>query len=207
MSGVTKISVVQGTGIVHRGNEVDTDAIIPARYMTEITFARMGEYVFGNERFDEAGQARPHNFSDPRFKGASILFVNKNFGCGSSREHAPQALVRWGIKAICGESFAKIFAGNCGALGIPAVTLTGNVVAELMDLVDKDPASAFTLDLESKTLSRAGGKSYGVDLPDAARSALLSGAWDTTGMLVANREKVAAVAARLPYVDGWAFKG
>ena len=124
MSADAKVVKVTGTVIPMRGNDIDTDRIIPARYLKEITFARMGEYPFYDERFDSAGKPKAHPFNDPKYRGASILFVNKNFGCGSSREHAPQALFRFGIHAIVGESFAAIFAGNCVVMGIPTVTFT-----------------------------------------------------------------------------------
>src|SRR5437870_13433395 len=131
MSGDTKIIQVVGRAIAVRGNDIDTDRIIPARYLKEITFTRMGEYPFFDERFDSSGKRKLHPFNDPRFKGASILFVNKNFGCGSSREHAPQALYRCGIKAIVGESFAAVFAGNCVMMGLPAATGSSPELAEL----------------------------------------------------------------------------
>src|SRR5574342_382016 len=124
MSIETKVSKVSGTGMVIRGNDIDTDRIIPARYLKEATFARMGEYPFFDERFHASGEKKDHPFNHLRHQGASILFVNKNFGCGSSREHAPQALYRFGIRAIVGESFAAIFAGNCTMMGLPAVVVT-----------------------------------------------------------------------------------
>ena len=123
MSEIVKITNIRGTALPMRGNDIDTDRIIPARYLKEVTFARMGDYPFFDERFDAAGKTKDHVFNDPEYRGASILFVNKNFGCGSSREHAPQALYRFGLKAIVGESFAAIFAGNCTIMGVPTVTV------------------------------------------------------------------------------------
>ena len=205
MTTVTRIARVVGTALPVRGNDIDTDRIVPARYLKEITFARMGEYPFYDERFDAQGKPRPHPFNDAKYKGASILFVNKNFGCGSSREHAPQALFRFGIKAIVGESFAAIFAGNCVMLGIPTVTVGEREIEELTRLAESDPQTKFTLDLEARKLSCGAGKSVSVAIPESSRKALLEGAWDSTAMLRANLDKVKAVAARLPYISG--FKG
>ena len=153
MNAVTKISKISGTAVPVRGNDIDTDRIIPARYLKEVTFARMGEYPFYDERFDAQGKSKPHPFNDPKYQGASILFVNKNFGCGSSREHAPQALYRFGIKAIVGESFAAIFAGNCVMLGFPAVTVGEREIEELIRSAESDPQIKFALDIEAKKLS------------------------------------------------------
>ncbi|MGH7767608.1 MAG: 3-isopropylmalate dehydratase small subunit [Candidatus Binatia bacterium] len=204
MADESKIIRVAGRALPVRGNDIDTDRIVPARYLKEATFARMGEYPFFDERFDAAGKHKPHPFNDDRFKGASILLVNKNFGCGSSREHAPQALHRFGINAIVGESFAAIFAGNCVMLGIPAVTVGEREMEEMMRLTESDPQAQFTLDVEKKTLSYAGGKSMPVAIPETSRQALLEGSWDSTAMLRANLNKVKTVAAKLPYMT--AFK-
>lgn len=203
MSGVVKIPRVSGTAIPVRGNDIDTDRVIPARFMKEITFSRMGEFPFYDERFDAAGKPKPHPFNDPRYKGASILFVNKNFGCGSSREHAPQALYRFGIQAVVGESFAAIFAGNCVMMGIPTVTVTSVEMEELMKLVESNPQSIFTLDLEAKTLFYEMERFVSVDIPESSRQALLEGSWDTTSMLRANLDKVKKVAVKLPYMTGF----
>jgi 3-isopropylmalate/(R)-2-methylmalate dehydratase small subunit len=153
MSAIVKITRVQGTAVPLRGNDIDTDRIIPARYLKEVTFARMGEYPFFDERYDAAGRKKDHPFNDPEYRGAAILFVNKNFGCGSSREHAPQALHRFGIKAIVGESFAAIFAGNCTMMGVPTVTVSAGEIQQLMKSVEENPRTQYTVDLESKTLS------------------------------------------------------
>jgi 3-isopropylmalate/(R)-2-methylmalate dehydratase small subunit len=203
MADESKILRVAGRALPVRGNDIDTDRIVPARYLKEATFARMGEYPFFDERFDAAGNRKPHPFNDDRFKGASILLVNKNFGCGSSREHAPQALHRFGIHAIVGESFAAIFAGNCVMIGIPAVTVGEREIEELMGLTESDPQARFTLDIEKKTLSYAAGKSLPVAMPETSRQALLEGSWDSTAMLRSNLSKVKAVAAKLPYMTGF----
>jgi len=203
MSNESKIIRVAGRALPVRGNDIDTDRIVPARYLKEATFARMGEYPFYDERFDASGKRKPHPFNDDRFKGASILLVNENFGCGSSREHAPQALHRFGIHAIVGESFAAIFAGNCVMLGIPAVTVGEGQMEELMGLAESDPQTQFTLDIETKKLSYGAGKSMPVAIPETSRQALLEGSWDSTAMLHANLSKVKAVSAKLPYMTGF----
>jgi 3-isopropylmalate/(R)-2-methylmalate dehydratase small subunit len=205
MADESKIIRVAGRALPIRGNDIDTDRIVPARYLKEATFARMGEYPFFDERFDAAGKPKPHPFNDDRFKGASILLVNKNFGCGSSREHAPQALLRFGIHAIVGESFAAIFAGNCVMIGIPAVTVGEREIEELMGLTESDPQAQLILDIEKKTLAYAAGKFLPVAIPETSRQALLEGSWDSTAMLHANLSKVKKVAASLPYMTG--FKG
>lgn len=204
MSQVTKITQVSGRAISVRGNDIDTDRIIPARYLKEITFARMGEYPFYDERFDSEGKPKTHPFNDPKYRGASILFVNKNFGCGSSREHAPQALFRFGIHAIVGESFAAIFAGNCVMMGIPTVTVTSAEIEELIKLVELDPQNRFAMDLDAKTLFY-GERQVRFDIPDTYRNALITGFWDSTSMLLSNLNKVKKIAARLPYMTG--FRG
>ena len=202
MSTVTKINQVTGTVIVVRGNDIDTDRILPARYLKEVTFSRMGEYPFYDERFDQEGKAKHHPFNDPRYKGASLLFVNKNFGCGSSREHAPQALFRYGIHAIVGESFAAIFAGNCVMMGIPTVTVSFNEMEELMKSAESSSKTVYTVDLETSTLSYDG-KQIRFDLPASSWNALVTGAWDSMSMLRANLGKVKGIASRLPYMTGF----
>ena len=143
-----RVTARRGRGVVVRGNDIDTDQIIPARYMTSIRFAGLEEFVFRDSRFTSDGVPKGHPFDDRRFRGASVLVVNQNFGCGSSREHAPQALARWGIRAVVGESFAEIFFGNCVALGIPAVTAAREDVARLMDAVELDPSQELEVDLD-----------------------------------------------------------
>jgi 3-isopropylmalate/(R)-2-methylmalate dehydratase small subunit len=202
MSAIVKITRVQGTAVPLRGNDIDTDRIIPARYLKEVTFARMGEYPFFDERYDAAGRKKDHPFNDPEYKGAAILFVNKNFGCGSSREHAPQALHRFGIKAIVGESFAAIFAGNCTMMGVPTVTVSAGAIQQLMKSVEENPRTQYTVDLESKTLSYDD-KKIAIDLPDTYRRALTTGSWDSTALLRANLEQLKKTAARLPYLAGF----
>jgi 3-isopropylmalate/(R)-2-methylmalate dehydratase small subunit len=203
MSEIVKITRVSGTALPMRGNDIDTDRIIPARYLKEVTFARMGEYPFFDERFDGAGKKKDHAFNDPEYRGAAILFVNKNFGCGSSREHAPQALYRFGLKAIVGESFAAIFAGNCTIMGVPAVTVGTKEIEQLMKSVEEEPRTQYTIDLEAKTLTY-GSRTIPIDLPETYRSGLISGSWDSTALLRANLEQVKKTAAKLPYIGNFA---
>jgi 3-isopropylmalate/(R)-2-methylmalate dehydratase small subunit len=202
MSDIVKITQVQGAAVSLRGNDIDTDRIIPARYLKEVTFARMGEYPFFDERFDASGRKKDHPFNDPEYQGAAILFVNKNFGCGSSREHAPQALHRFGIKVIVGESFAAIFAGNCTMMGVPTVTVGAAQIEQLMKSVEENPRTQYTVDLESKTISY-GDKRISIDLPETYRTALTTGSWDSTALLHANLEQVRKTAAKLPYLSGF----
>jgi 3-isopropylmalate/(R)-2-methylmalate dehydratase small subunit len=203
MSSIVKITTITGTAVPIRGNDIDTDRIIPARYLKEVTFARMGEYPFFDERFDSAGKPKLHPFNDPKYRGASILFVNKNFGCGSSREHAPQALNRFGIRAIVGESFAAIFGGNCTMMGVPSVTVPEADAELLMKTVEGNPATCFTVDITTKTIN-FGEQRIAIDLPETYRSALTSGSWDSTALLRANLDQVKETASRLPYITNFA---
>lgn len=203
MSEIVRIIQVSGTAVPIRGNDIDTDRIIPARYLKEVTFARMGEYPFFDERFDAAGDLKAHPLNDPKYKGASILFVNKNFGCGSSREHAPQALYRYGIQAIVGESFAAIFAGNCTMMGVPAVAVSHEQVEQMMKTVEQNPQTQFTVDIDKKTIT-FGEQRVSIELPETYRSALISGSWDSTTLLRSNLAQVKKTASRLPYMNGFA---
>jgi 3-isopropylmalate/(R)-2-methylmalate dehydratase small subunit len=203
MGELVKVTQVSGTAVAIRGNDIDTDRIIPARYLKEVTFARMGSYPFFDERFDADGKQKPHPLNDANYKGASILFVNKNFGCGSSREHAPQALYRFGIQAIVGESFAAIFAGNCTIMGVPAVTVSYEQVELMMKAVEQNPKTRFTVDIENKKIT-FGETQIAIDLPETYRSALTSGSWDSTAMLRANLDQVKKTASRLPYMNRFA---
>ena len=203
MSEIVKITQVSGTAVPIRGNDIDTDRIIPARYLKEATFARMGEYPFFDERFDASGGKKAHPFNKPEYKGASILFVNKNFGCGSSREHAPQALYRFGINAIVGESFAAIFAGNCTIMGMPAVTASAADIETLMKTIENDPQTRFMVDIEKKIIA-FGTQRIAIDLPETYRSALTSGSWDSTALIRVNPDQVKKTAAKLPYITRFA---
>ena len=191
--------------IAVRGNDIDTDRIIPARYLKCIVFDGLGQYAFEDDRAQLAAKGQRHAFDDPRHADARILVVNKNFGCGSSREHAPQSIMRWnqGIQAIVGESFAEIFFGNCVALGVPCLTVSEADAEALADAIEADPAALVTVDIEARTVAVAGGPTVTADLADGPRSQFLEGLWDSTGELLAAKEAIAATAANLPYFGGW----
>lgn len=195
----SKRDIFQGRGIPVPGEDIDTDRIIPARYLKCITFDELGQYAFFDERFDADGQEKPHPFNESKYAGGKILIVNSNFGCGSSREHAPQALMRMGIQIIVGQSFAEIFAGNCTALGIPTVQLDAKAIEFLMMSVEKDPHSSLTISLEDRSIT-IGDKSFSLSMPEAYRQSLVSGTWDTASVLMANLDQIHKTAARLPYV-------
>jgi len=194
--------ITDGKGIPIRENDIDTDRIIPARYMKVVTFEGLGKYAFYDVRFDNEGKAKDHPFNDNRFKEGSILIVNQNFGCGSSREHAPQALQKYGIKAIIGESFAEIFNGNCTSLGIPAVKCSQNDVLHLQEMVEQNPDLEITIDLEAKTIT-AGDYVFALDLNENYRKALSKGQWDSTTLLLANQDKVEKTISSLPYISAF----
>lgn len=199
------ITSVAGRPIPLRGNEIDTDQIIPARFMTAVTFDGMGQHAFQDLRFDPTdGKRLNHPMNDPRFeaKGPRVAIVNKNFGCGSSREHAPQALWRWGVHAIVGESFADIFFNNCVSMGIPCVQASEADVHTLMTAVEEDPAHDLSIDLETMTAA-FNGHEYSIRTHDGARHRLRTGTWDATGILVDALDDVKKTAANLPYTQGF----
>ena len=193
---------IQGRAIAVRGNDIDTDRIIPARYLKALSFSELGRYPFQDERFDADGREREHPFNRPRARGAKILMVNANFGCGSSREHAPQALKRWGIEAVVGISYGEIFAGNCEMIGVPAARARAEDIAKLQDAADADPCVEFCVDLERMEV-RGGNLRVAIDMPENRRRALTEGHWDSTGVLVANADRVREVYERLPYPRGY----
>jgi 3-isopropylmalate/(R)-2-methylmalate dehydratase small subunit len=197
---VPSVERVSGTGIPVRGNDIDTDQITPARYLKVVTFEGLGEAVFRDQRFDDDGEPKDHPFNEPQYQDASVLVVNANFGCGSSREHAPQALMRWGIDAIVGESFAEIFAGNCLALGVPTVTADHETVREIQDYVETYPDAEIEVDVADETV-HYDDRTVEVTVDDAQRKALVDGIWDTTALMKANRNAIAETAASLPYVE------
>ncbi|MGQ0644980.1 MAG: 3-isopropylmalate dehydratase small subunit [Elusimicrobiota bacterium] len=200
MAADTKILRVKGRAVPVPGDDIDTDRIMPARYLRCVTFENIGQYTFQDERFTPEGKTKDHPFNDPRHKGASILAVNKNFGCGSSREHAPQGILRWGIKAVVGESFAEIFAGNCVSIGLPAVTASAADVKRLMDFARANPDAEADLDLQKKTVS-FGGVSIPVDIKESARQSFLEGTWDSSATLLAGMDSVRETARKVPYLD------
>ena len=202
MSRDSAIHQVSGRGVPVRGNDIDTDRIIPGRYLKCVTFEGLGEHVFEDERIDADGRPTDHPFNDRRFQGAAILVSNRNFGCGSSREHAPQALFRWGIRGVVAESFAEIFFGNAVALGLPCVTAAPDDVERLMAAVAQDPAQDISVDLAALRVT-FGAEPFGVGMPAGARSQLIEGTWDALGQLLGAMDAVRATADRLAYVTGW----
>ena len=201
-----RITHIEGTALPMRGDDIDTDRIMPARFLRSVTFEGLEQHLFEDERAGSAAgdraHAARHRFDDPRYEGATILLVNHNFGCGSSREHAPQALLRSGIQAVVGESFSEIFFGNSLIIGLPCVTAPVDEVRELMERVEKRPDARLRIDLQAGTCAMDG-FSCAIAMPPHARDALVTGAWDTTGLLLERYEDVNAVAARLPYVGGF----
>jgi 3-isopropylmalate/(R)-2-methylmalate dehydratase small subunit len=199
-SPVETVEQVSGTGVPIRGNDIDTDQIIPARFMKVVTFDGLGQFAFFDQRFDDNDQPKEHPMNEERFRGASVMAVNANFGCGSSREHAPQALKRWGVDALVGESFVEIFAGNCLALGIPTVTADAERIADLQAFVEDNPDTAIDVDVAAETV-RYGDQAIDVAVDDAQRTALVDGEWDTTALMRSNAGVVEETVRALPYVD------
>jgi 3-isopropylmalate/(R)-2-methylmalate dehydratase small subunit len=195
---MSRVSIIAGRPLPVPGHDIDTDRIIPARFLKSITFEGLEAHLFEDERASMPN----HPAGDPRYAGATVLLVNRNFGCGSSREHAPQAIYRHGIRAIVGESFSEIFFGNSVALGLPCVTVAAADADRLIDLAVTAPATDIVVDLERMRV-RAGSIDVEASLPAAAREAFLSGAWDATGLLRERPDEVAAVAAQLPYLRGF----
>lgn len=197
---MTKIIQISGKAVSIEGDDIDTDQILPARFLKEITFDRMGDYLFYDLRYDSTGKSVQFVLDKPEHQGASFLFVGKNFGCGSSREHAPQAIKRYGIKAIVGLSFAEIFAGNCKSLGIPLVTVEADVLQALCRIVKSHSQSEFLLDLEKKTIFYSD-KAFAIELPEARRRSFLDGTWDSLQLLKDQMASIEKVAGRLPYLN------
>ena len=200
----TKRITVTGTAIVLRGNDIDTDRIIPARYLRTVVFDGLGEHAFEDDRAQLKRTGQQHAFDDPKYSRAEILLVNRNFGCGSSREHAPQAIRRWGrgIRAIIGESFAEIFYGNCVSLGIPCAVVSAANIERAMNVVERAPQTAVTLDVQNKAF-RVGELVVPFEMSDGVRQQFLDGRWDTTAELLANKDAIGAAAAKLPYFSDW----
>jgi 3-isopropylmalate/(R)-2-methylmalate dehydratase small subunit len=197
-----RITTIAGRAIPMRGNDIDTDRIVPARFLRAITFEGMEAHLFEDDRKMGGLGHNRHPFDVPAYQGAAILLVNSNFGCGSSREHAPQAIRRWGIQAVVGESFAEIFFGNSAMIGMPCVTAASGDVKALQEIVERNPRTELRIDLTRGTCE-AGDFRCRVSLPANVRDAFATGAWDTTGLLLDQYDEVTAKSARLPYVAGF----
>ncbi|AAV45385.1 3-isopropylmalate dehydratase small subunit [Haloarcula quadrata] len=197
---IPEVDYVEGSGIPIHGNDIDTDQIIPARFMKVVTFDGLGEFAFFDLRFDDEDNEKDHPFNEERFQDSNVMVVNNNFGCGSSREHAPQALMRWGIDAIIGEGFAEIFAGNCLALGIPTVTADHETINALQQWVDDNPDGEIEVDVRAETVTY-GDNEINVSVDRAQREALVEGNWDTTALMKANKNAIEETASQLPYLD------
>ena len=191
---------ISGTALIIQGEDIDTDRIIPARFLKCVSFDALGDQVFADDRLELAGE---HPFDQERFKGASILIVNGNFGCGSSREHAPQALMRWGIRAVVGVSFAEIFFGNCLALGIPCASASPDQILAIQALVNDDAKRHWTLDLDQMALASDQDR-WDVTIDAGPRDMLRSGRWDATSQLLDNSAKVKTLMDGMPYLNHFA---
>jgi 3-isopropylmalate/(R)-2-methylmalate dehydratase small subunit len=194
-----KITQVTGRAVNVPGNDIDTDRIIPARFMKCVTFDGLGEFLFYDVRKNADGTDKPHPLNDPRFKGANILLSGANFGCGSSREHAPQAIQKYGFRAVVAESFAEIFYGNCATLGIPCFQASREAIAQVAAAIEKNPQLEVVADVVAQEI-RFGGQTVKASVREAARDALVHGRWDPIGELLEGAAAVKATAARLPYL-------
>ena len=196
---LAKITTITGRGVHVPGNDIDTDRIIPARFMKCVTFDGLGEFLFHDVRKNPEGVDQPHPLNDPRFRGAIILLSGANFGCGSSREHAPQAIQKHGFRAVIAESFAEIFFGNCIALGIPCLSAGRDDIRKIAAAVESRPDVEITIDI-AKGEIRFAGQTVRAGLRESARAALVGGRWDAIGDLLEGVGDVKKVAARLPYL-------
>ena len=195
-SPIGKITQINGKCISLVGNDIDTDRIIPARFLKCVSFDSLGKSVFEDDRETLKGR---HPFDLEKNKNASILIVNSNFGCGSSREHAPQALMRWGIKAIIGESFAEIFYSNCIAIGIPCFTLPTKSIQDIQKYNDKK-SLFLEIDLK-KSLAKAEDLNFQLDIKESSKKMFLSGEWDATSTLLENENLIEKKNNDLPYLE------
>jgi 3-isopropylmalate/(R)-2-methylmalate dehydratase small subunit len=195
------VKQVSGRAVFIPGADIDTDRIIPARFMKCVTFDGLGEFAFYDVRFNsETGEKTDHPLNDPRFQGASILVAGVNFGCGSSREHAPQSLRKYGFNGVIAESFAEIFFGNSTTLAMPCVIASAGDIVKLRDAIEADPATEVTIDVDHLRVSTSGGLDFPVTMPDSARDALISGRWDPIQELLDNEKAIESKARELHYV-------
>jgi 3-isopropylmalate/(R)-2-methylmalate dehydratase small subunit len=196
---LAKINQVTGSAIHVPGDDIDTDRIIPARFMKCVTFDGLGEYLFHDVRFDDQGNKKAHSLNDERFSGSSIMLSGKNFGCGSSREHAPQSLYRAGFRAIIAGNFAEIFFGNSINLGIPCVSMNTDNRTTLAKWIESNPDTEVTVDVDRLHI-RAGDLNLPCELRAGARDSLLNGAWDPLDELLSANQEVDQIAQNLAYV-------
>ena len=194
-----EINAIRGRSLVIKGDDIDTDRIIPARFLKCVSFSALGEQVFADDRKELKGN---HPFDLEQHKGSNILVVNDNFGCGSSREHAPQALMRWGIRLIIGESFAEIFFGNCLALGIPCMTASKQEITKLQSLIDENSNQIWDFNLKELSISNQK-ESFSLNLEEGAYKMLYSGKWDATSQLLDAEEKINNTVKNLPYLNNF----
>ena len=194
------VPTVTGRAVFIPGADIDTDRIIPARFMKCVTFDGLGEFAFYDVRFDEHGNKTQHPLNDPRFENASILVAGVNFGCGSSREHAPQSLRKYGFDGVIAESFAEIFYGNSTTLAMPCVMASPADVVAIRDAVEADPNTEVTIDVQALRVRTSGGLDIAVTMPDSAREALLSSRWDPIQELLDNESAIETKAKELHYV-------
>lgn len=197
-----RVTLVTGRALPVVGDDIDTDRIMPARFLKAVSFDGLEAHVFEDDRLAARDQGATHPFDDARYQGASVLVVGRNFGCGSSREHAPQGIARWGIRAVVGVSFAEIFFSNATALGVACVSMAPAEVSALAQIVERAPETVVAVDLPAQQV-RAGARQWAVSIPASAREALMTGTWDATAMLTADFDAVRAIASRLPYITGF----
>jgi 3-isopropylmalate/(R)-2-methylmalate dehydratase small subunit len=196
---LAKITSVTGTAVCVPGNDIDTDRIIPARFMKCVTFDGLGEFLFYDVRKNADGTDKPHPLNEARFKGATILLSGANFGCGSSREHAPQAIQKYGFKAVVAENFAEIFFGNCTTLGLPCATASRADLARIAAAIEADPKTEVVVDVVAQEI-RFAGQTVKAAVRPAARDALINGRWDAIGELLDGLPAVRERAKSLPYL-------
>ena len=197
------ISQVTGPGILLKGNDIDTDRIIPARFLKCVTFDGIGKHAFADDIKGLTAKGETHPFADTRYANGAILIANKNFGCGSSREHAPQSLKRWGIKAIVAESYSEIFYGNCVSLAMPCFTADHDTCAKLQNIIENNPTAELEIDVTKASVS-IGEELIQLEIQPGAQGQFLDGSWDARAGLLENLDGVKEVAAKIPYVSNYA---